>query len=86
MELPLTRDAVDQYRQQGGCLTDPTPFATDPLEGYNALKEERNTRYIQAHPDGHDYEYLFSTLINCQSTNFAAAITTFTSITSDLLP
>ena len=83
MELPLTQDAADEYRQQGGHLTD--PFVTYSLEGRNSLKEEGNTRYMGAVSHGHDYEYLFTTLINGQSANFVAAITTFASITSDLL-
>ena len=33
------------------------PFVTDPLEGYDSLKEERNTRYIGGDSHGHDYEY-----------------------------
>lgn len=39
LELLLTQDAVDEYRRQGGHLTDPAPFVTDPLEGHDLLKE-----------------------------------------------
>ena len=42
LELPLTQNAVDEYRQQGGCLTDPAPFVTDPLEGHDLLKREEH--------------------------------------------
>ena len=46
-------------------------------------KETQDTyMYRQTHMD----IIIFTTLINGQSTNFAAAITTFTSTTSDLLP
>ena len=40
MELPLMQNAVDEYRWQGGHLTDPNPFATDPLAGHDLLKEQ----------------------------------------------
>ena len=85
MELPLMQDAVDEYRRQGVHLTDPNPFATDPL-GHDLLKEERNRRYIRAVSQGFDYEYLFTTLINGQTANLTAAVSTFASITSDLVP
>lgn len=41
---------------QGGTLTDPHPFATDPLEGFDDLIEQRRLWYLQEVPCGYDYE------------------------------
>ena len=48
-------DAVRQYRQQGGRLTDPSPFVTDPLSGDTALMQERSSRYLRVCNHGYDY-------------------------------
>ena len=34
MEIPSKEEAVELYRRQGGRLTDPHPFAVDPLNAY----------------------------------------------------
>jgi hypothetical protein len=84
LELPSTREAVEQYRGQGGNLTDPTPFVEDPLDGEDSLIQERSRRFLRAVPHGNDYQQLFSTLINGDSSMFCTAVTNFASITGDL--
>ena len=85
LEIPPTRDAVEQYRQQGGHLTDPIPFVGDPLRGQNGLCQERNRRFLSALSQGNDHQQLFSSLVNGDSSNFSTAVITFASITRDLV-
>lgn len=86
LEVPSTSEAVQQYRQQGGRLTDPHPFAPDPLANDDALIQERHSRYSREFPQGYNYPILFSSLINGNSSMFTSAVTTYASITSDLMP
>ena len=55
MELPSTAEAVQQYRRQGGRLTDPHPFVSDPLAEDDTLVQERYSRYPRDFPQGYDY-------------------------------
>ena len=86
LEIPTTTAALEQYREQGGTLTDPHPFATDPLEGHDGLKEERTRRFNVQVPYGNDYEQLFTFLMSGQSSNFITAINSLIHITLQLLP
>ena len=86
LELPSTAEAVEQYRQQGGRLTDPHPFVADPLAEDNTRIQGRHSRYSRDCPQGYDYPYLFSSLVNGNSSVFISAVTTYASITRDLIP
>lgn len=83
-EVPTTLDAVRQYRQQGGRLTDPSPFVTDPLNGATELIQERSSRYLRVCNYGYDYQNMFSSLVGGNSSLFVTAVTSFASITRDL--
>ena len=80
-EIPTTLDAV---RQQGGRLTDPSPFVTDPLNGATELIQERSSRYLRVCNYGYDYQNMFSSLVGGNSSLFVTAVTSFASITRDL--
>ncbi len=76
---------MQQYRRQGGSLTDPGSFVTDPLHGNVRLIQERARRYLGAVRNGFDYNLIFTLLINGNSSLFTAAITNFALLSSELL-
>ena len=44
-EVPTGTEASAMHRGQGGRLTDPHSLGTDPLDGNDALKEQRELNY-----------------------------------------
>ena len=85
-EIPLGDDAVQQYRQQGGHLTDPHPFGSDPLEGNEHLQGQRDRTFIRLIPEGLDYGEIFSQIMSGHTGLFENAITTYITITQQLSP
>lgn len=47
-DLPSTEDALSMYSAQGGHLSDPTEVGNDPLEGNEALMQQRESEWRAA--------------------------------------
>ena len=77
---------MQQYRQQGGHLTDPHPFGSDPLEGNEHLQGQRDRTFIRLIPEGLDYGEIFSQIMSGHTGLFENAITTYITITQQLSP
>jgi len=76
--LPSTTDAVQQYQQQGGQLTDPWQVGKDPLDG-NAYKYGvRHEAFLKKYPSFQD---IFSKLVNGDQTTFKHALKFYIDIT-----
>lgn len=41
LEVPTGNDAIEEYRRQGGSITDPHNFGEDPLAGDTGLLQQR---------------------------------------------
>ena len=67
IELTSTTEAVQQYRHQGGQLTDPYPFVSDPLAEDDTMIQERHSRFSRDFLQGYDYQLMFTSLINGNS-------------------
>ena len=70
------------YTDQGGSLTDPTTFGTDPLSGNGSLIAERQERWSTE--CGMTVEDIFSSLVSGNSVPLKDAITKFIVITEQL--
>ena len=76
--LPTVANAVQQYQQQGGHLTDPYQVGRDPLEG-NAYKlRVRQEAFSEKYPSFHD---ILSKSVNGDSSPFKHALSYYISIT-----
>lgn len=81
VQLPSTRDAVDMYRQQGGILTDPSEFGTDPLENDTQKIDQREQEF---HNNAMSFEDIFSNVISDNDVPFREAILLYIDITVHL--
>ena len=46
-EIPSTQQATDDYRQQGGTLSEPEPFGYDPLANNVILHDQRDVIFLE---------------------------------------
>lgn len=69
LEIWTEDSAVQEYIQQGGQITDPHPFANDPLEGSPNLQTTRTTEFLREVPYGMDFEHLFTNLTQAYSSS-----------------
>ena len=60
-EIPQTSACVDEYRQQGGSLSDPRTDGSDPLEDDNELCRREDRWHTLC---GMDVEAIFSQMIS----------------------
>ena len=81
-EVPTVDSAAVMYRQQGGRLTDPRTYGTDPLEGDEELQTQRD----QLHESsvGCPISSVFNQLICGDQQPFETAITSYITITEQL--
>lgn len=76
--LPTVADAVQQYQQQGGHLTDPYHVGRDPLEGDAYKLGVRQQAFSEKYPSFHN---IFSKLVNGDSSTFKHALSFYISVT-----
>ena len=76
--LPSPADAVQQYQQQGGQLTDPWQVGKDPLDGKAYKYGVRHEAFLGKYPSFQD---IFSKLVNGDSSIFKHALMFFIDIT-----
>lgn len=79
LEVPECNRAVQQFRDQGGHVTDPTSFGDDPNP---FLLKEREERWLQE--CGIDVSEIFSQVVSGNSVPLENAIVSFIRITNDL--
>ena len=76
--LPSVADAVRQYQQQGGHLTDPYNVGKDPLEGDTSKSRVRQEAFSDKYPS---FLEIFSKLVNGDSSTFRHALSFYIDIT-----
>ena len=81
-EIATVVDAAAEYRQQGGRLTDPQPFGSDPLEEDSQVVEQREETVLQR--IGMSFEGIFNNLIAGNKDPFERVIMLFISVTEEL--
>lgn len=77
----VVEEAVTQYRQQGGNISDPLLYGYDPLEGNDVLiqqKDELFSQRVEATPSN-----IFSDVLTDNAAPFEAAVMEFVSITEE---
>ena len=81
-EIPSTQQATDDYRQQGGTLSDPEPFGYDPLANDATLRDQRDVVFSErirtTFPD------IFHQLLIGNTVPLEEAILMYISITEEL--
>lgn len=77
-DLPTTADAVQQYQQHGGRLTDPYHVGHDPLSGNSSRSQLRHQAFSDQYPSFGD---IFSKLVNGDDTIFKLALKFYIDIT-----
>ena len=81
-EIPSAEQAADDYKQQGGNLSDPHSYGFDPLEANELLFHRRNELFAErVHSSFPD---IFSSLLVGNKAPFEAAIMQYISITKEL--
>ena len=81
-EIPSAEQAADDYRQQGGNLSDPHSDGSDPMEANELLFHRRNELFAERlHSSFLD---IFSSLLVGNKAPFEAAIMQYISITEEL--
>ena len=81
IHLPSTGDAVGMYRQQGGVLTDPSPYGTDPLENDTQKMDQRR---LEFQSNAMTFEDIFTNVISGNDVPFRRAILLYIHITDHL--
>lgn len=81
LEVPDGDRAVQQYRQQGGQITDPVIFGYDPITD-PSLASAREVRWLQE--CGMDASDIFSQVISGNSVPLESAIISYIRITDEL--
>ena len=80
-EVPQLTAAVEQYRAQGGSITDPRSFGEDALENDMALVQQREELWAeQSEPP----EAIFSAVMGGNSTPLENGILKFIELTNEL--
>ena len=82
-DIPLPREAVDQFHSGGGQLILFSPFGTDPLDGDEDLVAERERR-LQAGVS--NFASVFHLLVNGNDQPFRDGFKLFPQVTQDLAP
>ena len=80
-EVPDGDRAIQQYRQQGGHITDPTTFGNDPLSGDPSLLREREARWLQECGNVSD---MFSQVVSGNPVPLENSIISYIRITNEL--
>ena len=81
-EVPDGDSAVQQYRQQGGQITDPSSFGSDPIGDDMSLVRDREERWLRE--CGMGVSDIFSQLVSGSSVPLESAILSFIWITNEL--
>lgn len=76
--VPSTAQAVAEYTNSGGHLTDPHDNCVDPLYGNQVKKDMRESAFLQQFPSLHT---IFHSLVNYDSSQFVCAINLYVNIT-----
>ena len=79
--LPSTADAVQNYQQHGGQLTDPYQVGKDPLDS-NAYKY--GVRHESFFEQYHSFQGIFSKLVNGDCSTFKHALKFYIDITRQI--
>ena len=69
--VPSSVQAVTEYTQSGGHLTDPQNNSMDPLEGDRVKQEIRESSFAQQFPS---IDCIFHALVNYDGSLFTAAV------------
>ena len=77
-DLPTTVEAVHQYGQNGGRLTDPYQVGADPLNGNTRMSQLRSQVFSEKFPSFND---IFSRLVNGDRSSFQLALKFYIDIT-----
>ena len=81
-EIPTAQEAVAEYRQQGGTLTDPRVYGHDPLDGNIPLSNRRDAMFLER--VSVDLQDILGHLLINNTTPFEQAILQYISITEEL--
>ena len=81
-EIPEAATAVQQYRQQGGSITDPHPVGEDPLASDLALVQQQQEEWTTR--CGMSPEQVFTQLMSGNTQGLEDAIITLIDITNEL--
>ena len=79
--LPSTDQAVQLYRGNGGRLTDPAPFGSDPLASNHDRQHIRDQAFRERFPS---FDFVFHRLVNGDSSLFRQALLFYIDITKRL--
>ena len=83
-EVPDGASAVQQYRQQGGQITDPSALSSDPIGDDQSLFQEREVRWLRE--CGMGVSDIFSQLVSGTSLPLENSVLSFIRITNELAP
>ena len=83
-EVPSTEQAVFEYRQQGGSLSDPDTFGSDPLQGDDVLSSTRDELFSRRMDSS--FSEIYSQLIIGNTVPFESAVLDYVTITQELSP
>lgn len=76
--LPKPEDAAEQYRVNGGQITDPEQNVRDPLHGDTTKINMRSQSFIEKYPS---FERIFYDVVNDNGTFFNEALRVFIDLT-----
>lgn len=79
--VPPTDEAVRQYNNAGGHLTQFSPFGEDPLKDHSNLAYQRVREFHQRYPS---FDIFFSSLVNGDDSFFRQGLTHFITLTNIL--
>ena len=83
-EIPTAEEAAAAFRQQGGHLSDPRPYGRDPLEGDDALTQQREEIFEER--IGSSFSDVFGNLLAGNSDLFERAVLQYVLVTEELSP
>ena len=81
-EVPSTQQATDDYRQQGGTLSDPKTFGSDPLAANALLCNQRDEVFSER--IGTTFSEIFNQVLIGNTVPFEQAILNYILITEEL--
>lgn len=76
--LPLPQQAANEYRLNGGTITDPDQDVTDPLFNNSEKIEIRHRSFINRYPS---FDIIFQNLVNGESCMFKNGLKFFIDLT-----
>ena len=83
LEVPIGNEAIEEYRRQGGSITDPHDFGEDPLASDPTLLQQR--QQVWEHRLGMSYSDVYSQLMTGNDQVLRDAVLKFIDITNELL-